>query len=264
MQFIKQFCAIACICSLALNANAQSLDESAGKKPAKSGKAGEKMNILKVNLFGLPLKNYSFQYERVLTKHISLAIGMRTMPSSTLPFQSTFVSLADITDQQTIDNLAKFKTGNLAITPEVRFYLSKKGYGRGFYVAPYYRYAKFSSEELPVEYESGSTTNTMRLKGDITTNSGGLLFGVNWKVGNAVSIDWWILGAHYGKSSGTLSGVPSQALTQQEQDDLRNEIESIEIPLTKIKAEVSANSAKAIFDGPWGGIRSGLTLGIRF
>lgn len=267
MQPVKQFFVIVCLCSLAVGVHAQSLDEKGGSNKNANGdgeKTGEKMNILKVNLFALPLKNFSFQYERVVTKHISLALGIRTMPSSTLPFQSTFVNIADVTDQQTIDNLAKFKTGNLAITPEVRFYLSKKGYGRGFYIAPYYRYAKFSSEELPVEYNGSSNTNTIRLKGDVTTNSGGLMFGVNWKVGKAVSIDWWILGAHYGTSKGTLSGTPSQALTQQEQDDLRNEIESIDIPLTKIKAEVTANSAKAIFDGPWGGIRSGLTLGIRF
>lgn len=264
MRILKSFLLLTCICGFAAGVQAQSLDKTSGKSESKSEKTGEKKNIIKVNLMALPLKNFSFQYERVLSKHISLALGVRTMPSSGLPFQSTFVSIADVTDQQTIDNLAAFKTSNFALTPELRFYLSKKGYGRGFYIAPYYRYAKFSSEELPVEYTSGSTTATIRLKGDIATHNAGLMFGAQWKLGKAVSLDWWILGAHYGQSSGTLTGTASQALTQQEQTDLRSEIESLDIPLTKIRAEVTANSAKAIFDGPWAGVRSGLTLGIRF
>ncbi len=264
MRILKSFLLLACICCFAAVAQAQSLDKTSGKSEGKSEKTGEKKNIVKVNLMALPLKNFSFQYERVLSKHISLALGVRTMPSSGLPFQSTFVSIADVTDQQTIDNLAAFKTSNFALTPELRFYLSKKGYGRGFYIAPYYRYAKFGSEELPVEYTSGSTSATIRLKGDIATHNAGLMFGAQWKLGKAVSLDWWILGAHYGQSSGTLTGTPSQALTQQEQTDLQSEIESLDIPLTKIRAEVTANSAKAIFDGPWAGIRSGLTIGIRF
>lgn len=264
MRILKSLLLIACTCGFVAGAHAQSLDKKSGSSAGKPERTEEKKNIIKLNLMALPLKNFSFQYERVLSKHVSLALGVRTMPSSTLPFQSTFISIADVTDQQTIDNLTKFKTGNFALTPEVRFYLSKKGYGRGFYIAPYYRYAKFSSEELPVEYTSGNTTATIRLKGDVATHNAGLLFGAQWKLGKAVSLDWWILGAHYGQSNGTLTGTPSQALTQQEQTDLRSEIESLEIPLTKIKAEVTANSAKAIFDGPWAGIRSGLTLGIRF
>lgn len=264
MQILKSLLLIVCICSFIAGAHAQSLDKPSGSSAGRPEKKGEKKNIVKVNLLALPLKNFSFQYERVLTKHLSLALGVRTMPSSALPFQSSFISIANITDQQSIDNISKFKTGNFALTPELRFYLSKRGYGRGFYIAPYYRYAKFISEELPVEYTSGSATASIRLKGDIATHNAGLLFGAQWKLGKAVSLDWWILGAHYGQSSGTLTGTPSQALTQQEQTDLRSQIESLDIPLTNIKAEVTTNSAKAIFDGPWAGIRSGITLGIRF
>ena len=157
--------------------------------------------------------------------------------------------------------------GNFAITPEVRFYLNQKGYGRGFYIAPYYRFAKFKSEEFPIDYESGpSTTKTIKLKGDIVTNSGGLMIGAQWHLGKVVTLDWWIAGAHYGKSKGTLNGIPSPDLTSEEQQNLKEEIEALndEIPLTKISAEVSAKNVKAIIDGPWAGVRAGLTIGIKF
>lgn len=63
MQIVKQFFTIACLCSLAIGVHAQSLDEKAGSnKTSKSdaGKTGEKMNIIKVNLFALPLKTTLF------------------------------------------------------------------------------------------------------------------------------------------------------------------------------------------------------------
>jgi hypothetical protein len=249
------------------------LDEQSGgsapvnKKPAAETGDKHKMNIVKVNLMALALKNYSFQYERVLTKKISVAVGIRSMPTGALPLQDLFVDQIADGDPDREAEIRALKVGNFAITPEVRFYLNKKGYGRGFYIAPYYRYAKFKSEEFPVDYETGpSSSNTIKLKGDIVTHSGGLMIGAQWHLGKVVTLDWWIIGAHYGKSKGTLNGIPSTPLTNEEQENIRNEIEAIalEIPLTKITAEVNANSVKAIMDGPWGGVRAGLTIGIKF
>lgn len=261
----------AIFCSNASLLNAQStLDEQSGgskQQPSEAPKEKSeiKKNIVKVNLMALGFKNYSFQYERVLTKRISLAVGVSTMPTGSLPFQNLFVDQFANGDAALESNIRSLKVGNFAVTPEVRFYLSKKGYGRGFYVAPYYRYAKFTSEDFPVEYENGATTtNTIKLKGDIATNTGGLMFGAQWQLGKMVMLDWWILGAHYGNSAGTLSGVPSTPLTSQEQQSIRDAIEGLDIPLTKITADVNANSVKAIVDGPWAGVRAGLTIGIRF
>ena len=92
------------------------------------------------------------------------------------------------------------------------------------------------------------------------------MIGAQWHLGKVVTLDWWILGAHYGKSKGILNGTPSSALTTEEQNNLREEITALndEIPLTKITAEVSANNVKANFDGPWAGVRAGLTIGIKF
>ena len=261
------------VCMAAISSvTAQStLDEQSGgspapgKKPAAKNEDKHKMNIVKVNLMAIALKNYSFQYERVLTKKISIALGVRTMPTGSLPFQNTFADQLAEDDPDLAANIKDLKVGNFAITPEVRFYLNKKGYGRGFYIAPYYRFAKFNSEELPITYDGdGNTTKNIKLKGDMTTHSGGLMIGAQWHLGKVVTLDWWIVGAHYGTSNGTLNGTPSSPLSANEQTDIKNTIEALDLPLTKITAEVSANNIKAIIDGPWGGVRAGLSIGIRF
>lgn len=247
------------------------LDEQSGgsapvnvKPPAEKADKN-KMNIVKVNLMALAFKNYSFQYERVLTKKISVAVGIRSMPSGNLPFVDNYADDIANGDADLEANIRSLKVGNFAITPEVRFYLNQKGYGRGFYIAPYYRYAKFNSDELPITFDGdANTTKTIKLKGDITTHSGGVMIGAQWHLGKVVTLDWWILGAHYGTSNGTLNGVPSSSLSANEQTEIKNTIESLDLPLTKITAEVSANNIKAIIDGPWAGVRAGLTIGIKF
>lgn len=238
---------------------------STGKsKPAKnSSKPG--MNIVKFNLFSAGLKNYSFQYERVVTKHISLALGFRTMPSTGIPFSSAIKNAADATDPNTINMIDNLRLKNTAITPEIRFYTGRKGYGRGFYFAPYYRYASFSADNVPVEYSSGTgSSKTLNLMGNIKTNAAGLMIGAQWNLGKYVSLDWWILGAHYGSGKGTLNGIPSAPLSTAEQNDIKQTLDDISLPVGNVSNEVTANSVKLIVDGPWAGIRGGLTLGIRF
>jgi hypothetical protein len=261
--------ALFCSSTTLLNAQSSLDQQSGGSKQQPSEalkqKAEIKKNIVKINLMALGLKNYSFQYERVLSKRVSVALGVRTMPTGGLPFKNNIIETVGSGDPQVTQAINDFKAGNFAVTPELRFYLSKKGYGRGFYIAPYYRFARFNSEELPIEFDADAGgTKTIRLKGDVTTHSGGLMFGAQWQLGKVVTLDWWILGGHYGTSSGTLSGTPSPALTANEQNEIRNIINDFELPLTNITAEVSANNVRAIVDGPWAGVRAGLTIGIRF
>jgi hypothetical protein len=153
---------------------------------------------------------------------------------------------------------------NFAITPEVRFYLSKKGYGHGFYLAPFYRFAKYKTSTLSFDYEGASTSGTINLSGDLTTHTGGLLIGSQWTLGKHVCLDWWIFGPHYGSGSGEFTGTSSQPLTTDEQNDLRQKLEDLDIPLTDKTINVNANGASMKLDGPWAWIRTGLSLGVRF
>lgn len=226
---------------------------------------GTKMNNVKLNLMPLAIKNFSFQYERVITKRFSAAIGVRFMPNSGLPIKNTFIDLVGAADPNaaaTIDNL---KVSNFAITPEVRLYVGKKGYGRGFYIAPYYRYAVFKSAELPFTYEnSAAQSNTIKLNGKINTNTGGLIFGAQWFLGKYISLDWWILGGHFGANKGVFTGKASIPLTPEEQADLKASIDAFELPFGNKTAIVNAQGATINFNGPWAGVRAGLSIGFRF
>ncbi|MBE2229822.1 MAG: DUF3575 domain-containing protein [Chitinophagaceae bacterium] len=227
-------------------------------------KATPEPNMLKVNLTAIPLKNYSLQYERVMSKKLSLALSFRIMPNTGLPFKSQILDMVG-DDPDTRDVVNTFKMSNIAITPELRWYVGKRGYGRGFYIAPFYRYAQFETSQMQFDYDNGTGgQETINLSGKLTSHTGGLMFGAQWPLGKSLVLDWWIFGPHYGAGNGDFTGLSSQPLTPSEQADLRDELENLDIPLTTKKVTVTANSARLQLDGPWAGIRAGFSLGFRF
>ncbi|WEK21085.1 MAG: DUF3575 domain-containing protein [Candidatus Pedobacter colombiensis] len=233
------------------------------KTTQETSSEAEGKNLVKWNVAALAMKNYSFQYERAVSKKIAVALGVRFAPKSGVPFKSQFEKLID--NEDTWNSIKDFKTGNFAVTPEVRFYLGQSVF-RGFYIAPFARYAKYSAE-VPYNYEVTVGTITqkdvMPLSGDVTTFTGGVLFGAQWKLSKLVYLDWWILGPNYGTSSGSISG--KKTLSPEEQNALRDQLKDLEdLPLVKTKSTVNGEGAKVDFDGPWAGLRSGLSIGFRF
>ncbi len=246
-----------------ISLQAQTAKEGSTKNNSSS--SGQPMNFVKLNLTGIALKNYSIQYERVLNRKFSAAIAFRTMPMGKLPFHKQIADAVGDDDPETKNTIANAEIGNFAITPEFRFYLSKKGYGRGFYIAPFYRFAKFKSDKISFTYENNvGQKNTIDLAGDVTANTGGILLGIQGTLGKAVVLDIWLLGPHYGGGNGNFSGTTKIPMTASEQQDLRQELEDIDLPLTNKTINVTANGATVKLDGPWGGIRSGISLGFRF
>jgi hypothetical protein len=223
-------------------------------------------NILKANLTGLLLRNYGAQYERVLSHRVSVGLSFRYMPEGPIPFKSTIINNLEDTDQETIDQINSLRLSSMAITPEVRFYLSKKGWGRGFYLAPFYRYASHEVNNVNVEYEDAvSGPSTIAMTGKMSSNTGGLLIGAQWDIGTNLVLDWWIIGPHLGGGNGELKGTSSRPLTASEQADLKNELESIDFPFgIESQVTVNANGAQMKLNGPVAGVRAAIQLGIRF
>ena len=223
-------------------------------------------NILKVNLTGLLLRNYGAQFERVLSHRIGVGVSFRYMPEGPVPFKNTIINNLDNPDQETIDQINSLKMSSMAITPEVRFYLSKKGWGRGFYLAPFYRYASHEVNNVNVEYEDAvSGSSTIAMTGKLTSNTGGLLIGAQWDIGTNLVLDWWIIGPHLGGGNGNLNGTSSRPLTASEQADLKNELESIDFPFgIESQVTVNANGAQMKLNGPVAGVRAAIQLGVRF
>ena len=216
-------------------------------------------NTLKVNVSSLALKNFSFQYERGLTKHVSFALGVRVEPKGNIPLQSLAENVFDKGDF----NLDALQMGNTAITPEIRFYLGT-GRNRGFYIAPYARYAKFNLT-LPVTFTTNSGQDQALFDGHVTSFSGGVLFGMQYTFGKVIVLDIWMLGGHYGSSNGNAIFTPSEPLSNDEQQGLRDKLNGISIKPFTFTSTVSSSGATIATTGPWVGLRAlGINLGVRF
>jgi hypothetical protein len=215
-------------------------------------------NIIKVNLGSLAVKNFAFQYERYLGKKTSLALGIRFQPYGNIPFQSWIKDQVNDPDVQ----VGQMQLGNFALTPEFRYYFRESM--RGFYIAPYARYASYKME-TPVVYHGSGITNTANFKGDIQSISGGLLLGSQYRLGKHFTLDWWIIGAHIGSSNGELNFTASPPLTATEQADLRSTLDEVDIPFFSIEHNINANGGTITSKGAWAGFRGfALNLGFRF
>lgn len=226
---------------------------------AQDENSAAKKNLVKINLFALALKNITVQYEREISRKTTVALDVRMMPKSSLPFKSSFQNA--ISDQTTKDQLNNFRTGNFALMPQVRFYLGHKGTYHGFYIAPFLSYAHYTAD-LPYNYTDSGVNKTIPLSGSVNTITGGLMFGAQWKLGKSIYLDWWMVAPHYGSSHGNISGKKS--LSSSEQTALKSALDGLNIPLVKTTNNVDANGATLYFSGPWAGVRGGLCIGFRF
>ena len=230
----------------------------------KTDSTGSGKNIIKTNVTGFIFKNFQGTYERVLNKVVSVNVSYGFVPKGKIPFSSM---LPDDTD-------SGFKEISLSgnnLTLESRFYIGKKGFGQGFYLAPYYRYSSYQvsnfSKTITVNINGIPYDNVIiNFAGDTSAHSGGLLLGAQWFLGksNNIVLDAWFLGGHFGKAKGNLDGITNRKLSSQEQQEVQMELNNLDIPIVDYKATVSENGANFKVDGPWAGLRAGLSLGYRF
>lgn len=222
-----------------------------------------KKNNVKISLTSLVFKNFQFQYERSLTKRIGFVIGYSFIPKGSVPFKSQINDLTS-SDPDTKDLFSNAELGYTAITPEVRFYLGK-GYGKGFYIAPFYRHLQYDITGVNFTYTNQlGGQDDIDLGGKLSANTFGVQFGAQFNLGKHLILDWWIAGPHYGTSKGDFVGVSDRTLTQFEQDELQKELDKIDLPLSDVTAKANANGATINISGPWAGVRSGISLGYRF
>jgi len=223
-------------------------------------------NVIKMNLSSITLRNYHFIYERGLGKKTSLSIGYRFMPKGDLPLKRYF---EDELDNEADVNLNGVQISNWAITPEFRYYFGK-GVRRGFYLAPYMRFASFNLS-TPVRYTSSAPGNPSYyadFAGKLTSVNGGLMLGVQYTVFKNMVIDFWIAGAHYGGSNGDLNATFNPPLTPTEVASLQATLNDMDkIGPFSFEGRVSPDGKSAYMKttGPWAGVRGlGLNIGFRF
>lgn len=233
-------------------------------------------NMVKFNILPLLGGKFAFEYERTLTDRISAGAAISFRPEKNLPFQQT---VQDLIDDEDLNKLIRdFKSANFSITPEVRFYLSEGGLFRGFYMAPYVKYASYDASvpfDFDVTVEEAETTiysrtETIPLAGTVNSFTGGFSLGFNFKLSRQIHVDWRLIGPGYGSGNGNISGT--MALNADEQLALREGLEALktdmsDLPLGGIKMEYDIHDNGAnihIKRSPWASIRTGLSIGYRF
>jgi hypothetical protein len=223
-------------------------------------------NIIKLNVTALFIKNFTFQYERIIKKYLSGAIAVRFMPNGTLPYKNYFYNRFGDDDpdaQETIDNM---KVSNFAITPEVRFYVGKKGFGQGFYIAPSYRFAKFNISNIEYIYtDEEDQDNTILMSGKLTANYGGFVVGAQWFLGKRITLDWWIFGPLWGIENSNFSGNSNYPLTEEDKAQIEENVNDLDIPGTSVEVTFPDDYSVSLqLHGPIYGVAFGLAFGFRF
>lgn len=221
-----------------------------------------KKNLIKTNVTSLAFRNFEFQYERIINKTISVNLNYGFIPKGSTPMQSVFENYIDDQEASDLLNELTFKQSNIIL--EARVYLGK-GYGKGFYLAPYYNYAKYSFGDVMFEYTDDSAQQqNFKTDASISANTVGLLIGTQFNLGKNLVLDWWILGAQYGGAQGTLTGVSSKDLTANEQAALKSELDDLSVPFVTLENTVNAKGVDSKIEGPFAGLRAGLSIGYRF
>lgn len=222
-------------------------------------------NTIKTNLTAYAFRNINLTYERSINKTFAVNVSYASIGKGDVPFLNTFIKE---------ESRAEFKDiqfANSAFTIEGRVYFGEK-YNSGFYLAPYYRYTKMKLDHFTYQFEYYNeetelyTELPLDMSGDISANSFGLMIGSQWVFGKNDNwvIDFWIIGGHYGFSTGDINGKSSRTMTADEQAALQDDLNNLDLPIVKYEAEVNANGGKIKVDGPWAGLRSGLSFGYRF
>ncbi len=219
-------------------------------------------NVFKTNLLGIVFKNYSLTYERVLNKHFSASLELRSMPSTSIPFINV---LAKQSNDLISDNLKAMKLSGFGIMPEIRFY-PLKGYGRGFYLGAFYKNISYKADNFVFKYDSEGQTQSINIEGKLSTNTFGLEIGKQWMIGKHFVLDWIILGVQYGTAKASFDGQSTQAMTPDQQESLRDGLNSIDVPFVKTEKDVNVGSRSAHLGitSPWIGLRSGFSIGFCF
>lgn len=229
----------------------------------------EKKNIVKSNVTAYAFRNINLTYERSFSKMFSANVAFSAIPDGEVPFLKSFLSDEDYNELGLL-NLSSF-----TFTLEPRIYLGK-GYGKGFYLAPYYRNSSFRAENfiynfsvdeyLDAEGNYNLQEIPLNTAGKLKANSFGLMIGTQVFLNKSGSfiMDLWIIGGHYGRSTGHFDFVSNRTLTTEEQLALKEDLENLDIPVLDYEVTTTAKGAHVKVNGPWAGVRSGVSLGYRF
>jgi hypothetical protein len=203
----------------------------------------------------------------MLSRKISVTAGFRFMPSKQISSTGLGKQLVKDLSEEDRSDYDNITASNTAYTLEFRLYGGRHPGARGFYISLYGRYADF---KLDYPYDYYSETNghyTIPLNAKLHGIGGGIGFGAQWLIAKHITLDWSILGTHYGSLSGSAIGTTNLSeLSEKDKEDLRDDINSLINISDKqyISATVTNDGVQATAKGPFVGIKAGISIGIAF
>lgn len=218
-------------------------------KPAKVTNAYK--NIAKLNLFGLGFKNISLNYERILSDRNSASLTAGFIIPGSAP---TFLGNA-LSDTPATDDFSGFSA-----VGDYRFYSKKKGAPRGFYYAPFAKYANYK-----YLFESTIEDNLSDVNTALTTYGVGIQIGTQWIIKDRFVVDWGILGVSIQQYNITSIFTSMEDINFNEiRESIETDIGDSNLIGSPIEFTSGDDFLKAKLPFLFGGLRSYLSIGMQF
>lgn len=219
-------------------------------------------NIIKIFPTSFLFGKATLGYERVINEKSSVTFNLG-LPTGTNPLNMVPVEESDGI------NLLDGKLNGLLVMPGYRFNFSKRGAPLGFYIEPYLKYESFNVD-FDAEFIDKELNERIlsQLDGRYSGLGAGFQMGVQFFIGDVVSVEWSFLGLE-GKSANaefTYTDLEGNV----DIDDVYNEVVGIvpsdtpfigdKMTYEKGSDYVKAKASNVILPG----LRSAFSIGIAF
>jgi hypothetical protein len=214
-------------------------------------------NVIKLGILGIGYGDFSLSYERVIAPKSSLNVtfGYLNPNASLINFNRNFESNGGVGLKELYDG---FHT-----SVDYKFYVGKNEAPKGFYIAPYLRYAGYKFlmiDEIDHDYFDVNT--------HISTIGIGFQMGYHWIVYEKISIDLYFLGLGveyimpklvYTANTPGFSGDYSSIV-----DDVKGVFDGWGYFQKRLKTTVNNDNMTAKLPTFFPGIKMGLSVGYAF
>lgn len=243
----------------------QEVPESTTTPPITKTFTPARRNIVKLNLPNLGFKNVTLNYERILSDRTSAALNVGyIIPSAPPSFLSDGLGVDSLTVANAIGTDSTSRSNEFSgftATLEYRIYTKKKGAPRGFYYAPYLRYASYK-----YLFDDTIKDNFTNVDSRVTTFGVGAQLGYQWVIKNRFVIDWGILGiaAQRYKLSSTFSSMDDTVKFDEIQKEIEEEVKGNSFLGGTPEFKSGEGSLEATMPFLFGGLRTYLSVGMQF
>lgn len=221
----------------------------------------DKKNVVKVFPTSFVFGKGTFGFERALTHKSALTFNLG-VPTGSSPYDYL------PSDIQANTDILGGNLDGLMLMPGFRFYLSKKGVPRGFFIEPYFKYEKFNfaidTEVVDDENERFQST----FDGKYSGTGLGFQFGFQFLIARTISVEWAIIGFE-GKSAQanfTFTDLTNQVNMNDVYDELKADFsDNLPVIGDNIEYEIGSNFVNGKVKGVFlPGVRSAFSIGIAF